>query len=148
LAAADASLPRLESMLTKAQGYLPTWGTMIIRLPPKPVGPVAFAMSDRNYWNSFARSTLTLDGATGASVRWEPYAQASRGQKVRGWMRYAHTGELGGRLGEAVAGFASAGGAFLVWTGVALALRRLAAWRSRRRAQAPEAVSSEEVVTT
>ena len=148
LAAAAASLPTLESMLTKAQGHVPTWGTMIIRLPPKPGGPVAFAMSDRNYWNSFARSTLTFDRATGASVRWEPYAQASRGQKVRGWMRYAHTGELGGRLGEAVAGLASAGGAFLVWTGVALALRRFAAWRSRRQAHAPEAVSSEDVVTT
>jgi hypothetical protein len=35
--------------------------------------------------------------------------------------------------GEAVAGLASAGGAFLVYTGVALALRRLAAWRARRR---------------
>ena len=47
-------------------------------------------------------------------------------------MRFAHTGELGGLTGEAVAGLASAGGAFLVYTGVALALRRLAAWRRRR----------------
>ena len=86
-----------------------------------------------SYWNSFARSTLTLDGATGADVRWEPYAAASRGQKVRGWMRFAHTGELGGRLGEFVAGLASAGGAFLVWTGISLALRRFAAWSARRR---------------
>ena len=48
-------------------------------------------------------------------------------------MRFAHTGELGGLAGEAIAGIASAGGGFLVWTGVALALRRLAAWRARRR---------------
>lgn len=121
---------------------------MIVRLPPKPGGPVAFAMSDRSYWNSYARSTLTIDGATGATVRWDPYAQASRGQRLRGWMRYAHTGELGGRIGEAVAGLASAGGAFLVWTGVALALRRFAAWRSRRRLRMTETVSSEDVVTT
>jgi uncharacterized iron-regulated membrane protein len=111
---------------------------MIIRLPPRAGGPVAFSMSDRNYWNSFARSTLTLDGATGADVRWEPYAASSRGQKVRGWMRFAHTGELGGLTGEFVAGLASAGGAFLVWTGISLALRRLAAWRARRAARATE----------
>jgi uncharacterized iron-regulated membrane protein len=109
---------------------------MIIRMPARPGGPVAFSMSDREYWNSFARSTLTLDGRTGAEVRWEPYAASSAGQKLRGWMRFAHTGELGGLAGEAVAGLASAGGGFLVWTGIALALRRFSAWRARRRAAA------------
>jgi uncharacterized iron-regulated membrane protein len=107
---------------------------MIVRLPARAGGPVVFSISDRAHWNSFARSTLTLNGVTGADIRWEPYAEASRGQKVRGWMRYAHTGELGGLAGEAVAGVASAGGTFLVWTGVALALRRFTAWRARRRA--------------
>ncbi len=130
----------IESLMARAGRQVPAWRTMIIRLPPRPGGPVAFSMSDREHWNSYARSTLTLDGRTGADVRWEPYAAASRGQKVRGWLRFAHTGELGGLPGEALAGAASAGGAFLVYTGVALALRRLAAWRARRRAAstAPE----------
>jgi uncharacterized iron-regulated membrane protein len=127
---------RLASMFASAERQVPQWRTMIIRLPARPGGPVAFSMSDRAYWNSFARSTLTLDGATGSTIRWEPYADSSRGQKVRGWMRFAHTGELGGVLGEALAGLASAGGALLVWTGVALALRRFAAWRARGRARA------------
>jgi uncharacterized iron-regulated membrane protein len=124
----------LDSRVARAERQMPTWRTMIIRLPPRPGGPVAVSMSNREYWNSYARSTLTLDGRTGADVRWEPYAATSRGQKVRGWMRFAHTGELGGLAGEAVAGAASAGGGFLAYTGVALALRRLAAWRARRRA--------------
>lgn len=130
----DVQRASLESLVARAERQVPTWRTMIIRLPPRPGGPVAFSMSDREYWNSFARSTLTLDGRTGADVRWEPYAASSRGQKLRGWMRFAHTGELGGLTGEAVAGLASAGGGFLVYTGIALALRRFAAWRSRRRA--------------
>jgi uncharacterized iron-regulated membrane protein len=124
----------LESLVARGEREVPTWRTMIIRLSPRPGGPVALSMSDREYWNSFARSTLTLDGRTGADVRWEPYAAASPGQRVRGWMRFAHTGELGGLAGEAVAGLASAGGGFLVWTGIALALRRLSAWCVRRRA--------------
>jgi uncharacterized iron-regulated membrane protein len=128
----------IESLVARAERQVPTWRTMIIRLPPRAAGPVAFSMSDREYWNSYARSTLTLDGRTGADVRWEPYAATSRGQKARGWLRFAHTGELGGLAGEALAGAASAGGAFLVYTGVALALRRLAAWRARRRAASPE----------
>ena len=123
----------LESLVARAEQRLPTWRTMIIRLPPRPGGPVSFSMSDREHWNSFARSTLAENGVTGAETSWEPYAQANRGQKLRGWMRFAHTGELGGRMGELVAGLASAGGAFLVWTGISLALRRFAAWSARRR---------------
>jgi uncharacterized iron-regulated membrane protein len=132
----------LATLVARAERELPTWRTMIIRLPARSNGPVSFSMSDREHWNSFARSTLTLDSATVPGpgddvsrvkvVRWEPYAASSPGQKLRGWMRFAHTGELGGLTGEAVAGLASLGGAFLVYTGVALALRRLAAWRRRR----------------
>ena len=123
----------LSAMMAQAERHVPTWRTTIIRLPAQPGGPVTLSISDRNYWNSFARSTLTIDASSGAEISWQPYSQSSRGQKVRGWMRFAHTGELGGWLGETVAGVASAGGTFLVWTGIALALRRLVAWRSRRR---------------
>jgi uncharacterized iron-regulated membrane protein len=138
-AAATSDAPArvsLESLVARAEQQVPTWRTMILRLPSRPGGPVAISMSDREYWNGFARSTLTLDGRTGADIRWEPYTASSAGQKLRGWMRFAHTGELGGLPGEAVAGLASAGGGFLVWTGIALALRRFSAWRARRRAAA------------
>ncbi len=127
----------LQPMLAQAERQVPTWRTIIMRLPPRAGGPVSFSISDRAYWNSFARSTLTIDGTTGSIARWEPYAASSLGQRVRGWMRFAHTGELGGLPGEAVAGLASVGGGFLVWTGISLALRRLSAWRARRRAAQP-----------
>jgi hypothetical protein len=48
-------------------------------------------------------------------------------------MRFAHTGEVLGLFGQTVAGVVSAGGVVLVWTGIALALRRLVAWARRRR---------------
>jgi uncharacterized iron-regulated membrane protein len=101
----------------------------------------------RDHWNAYARSSLTLDGTTGAIVRWEPYQGTSLGQKMRGWMRFAHTGELGGLPGEAIAGLASAGGAFLVWTGCALALRRFSAWRDRSRKVAPGTGTPEDRAT-
>lgn len=66
---------------------MPTWGTMTVRLAALPTGPVSFTMTDASYWNSFARSQLTLDAASGAVVRWEPYANTSLGQKGRGWVR-------------------------------------------------------------
>jgi uncharacterized iron-regulated membrane protein len=130
----QAAAAALQPMLAEAERQVPTWRTIIMRLPPRAGGPVSISISDRAHWNSFARSTITIDGTTGAVGRWEPYAASSLGQKVRGWMRFAHTGELGGLPGEAVAGLASAGGVFLVWTGISLALRRFFAWRARRRA--------------
>ena len=47
-------------------------------------------------------------------------------------MRFAHTGEVLGIPGQTIAGAVSAGGAVLVWTGLALAWRRLRAWLKRR----------------
>lgn len=51
-------------------------------------------------------------------------------------MRFAHTGEYYGLAGQTLAGLASAGGAVLVYTGLALAWRRFVAWL-RRRARTP-----------
>jgi threonine/homoserine/homoserine lactone efflux protein len=47
-------------------------------------------------------------------------------------VRFGHTGEAGGVIGETVAAVASLGAAFLVWTGLSLALRRLRAARERQ----------------
>jgi uncharacterized iron-regulated membrane protein len=56
----------------------------------------------------------------------------SLGQRARIWVRFSHTGELGGVAGQVLAGIGCVGGGFLVWTGVSLACRRFAAWRARR----------------
>ena len=50
------------------------------------------------------------------------------GQKPRGWLRFAHTGELGGLAGQIIAGLGCLGGVFLVYTGLSLAFRRLWNW--------------------
>jgi uncharacterized iron-regulated membrane protein len=141
--AADPPALTLEGALQRARAQVPTWRTIVLRLPARDGGAISFTISDREHWNAFARSTLTIDPGAPDRARWEPYAATSLGQKVRGWMRFAHTGELGGRAGELVAGLASAGGAVLVYTGLALAWRRLLAWRGRRLARRPAVASSE-----
>lgn len=119
----------LDQLWARAERQLPTWQTVTMRLPDRPGAAVSFTMNDAQNWNSFARSQLTLDPATARIVRWEPYADGSRGQKWRGWIRFGHTGELGGVVGQCLAGGASLGGVVLVWTGLSLALRRLVGWR-------------------
>ena len=78
------------------------------------------------------RGTLTVDRATADVVRWEPFDQQSTGRQLRSFLRFAHTGEYFGLVGQTIAGLASAGAVVLVWTGISLALRRFGAWRSRR----------------
>ena len=62
----------------------------------------------------------------------ETFASLNAGRRVRSWSRFVHTGEAFGFGGQTVAGIASAGGVMLVWTGIALSLRRFAGWRLRR----------------
>ena len=78
--------------------------------------------------HNFARSQLTLNRATAEVVKWEPYSENSTGRKLRSWFRGLHTGEAFGFFGQTIAGLASLGGCFLVWTGLAMAWRRFRSW--------------------
>jgi uncharacterized iron-regulated membrane protein len=123
------TLDTLDQAWTRAVEQVPTWKSITARLPARAGAPVTFSIVDARSWNAFARSQLTVNARTAAVVKWEPYDQQSRGQKWRGWVRFGHTGELAGLPGQIVAGVACVGGAFLVYTGLALAVRRLAASR-------------------
>ena len=68
----------------------------------------------------------------GDLVSYESFASQTPARRLRSIMRFAHTGEVLGFAGQTVAGLATAGGTVLVYTGIALAFRRLGAWWSRR----------------
>ena len=118
---------QLDRVWLRAQTTLPTWRSVTLRVPSRPGAPFALTLSDGASWNRFARSQLTLDAASAEVRPWTPYASTSLGQRARGWLRFAHTGELGGLTGQIVAGIGCVGGVFLVWTGVSLSIRRFAA---------------------
>jgi uncharacterized iron-regulated membrane protein len=118
-----------DSWMAAAQRQLPGWTLVTLRLPARPGDAVKFALTDSPSRSPFGRSALTLDATTAAVAKWEPFAGFGLERKLRVAARWAHTGEIGGGIGQLVAGLASAGGTVLVWTGVALAWRRLRAWR-------------------
>ena len=120
--------PALDRLWSRAEQQIPTWSLLSMRLPNGEGDPVAFTITDGANWNAFARSTLTLNSADAAVIQWQPYEASSLGQKARGWLRFAHTGELGGLIGQIIAGIGCLGGVFLVYTGVSLAVRRLWNW--------------------
>jgi uncharacterized iron-regulated membrane protein len=134
-AAADSEVPLqdLDRIWTLAERQVPEWRSITLRLPPAADAPLAFTIYRGQRGRPDLRGQLTVDRQRGEIVRWEPYSSQSRGQKLRAWLRWIHTGEAGGILGQTVAGLASASGAFLVWTGLALAWRRFQNFRFERR---------------
>jgi uncharacterized iron-regulated membrane protein len=131
-AAAPQSFDGVDALWARAEQQVHAWKSIAMRLPAGPAGAVTFTIDEGDGGQPQKRSTLTLDVRTGEIVRWEPFASLSAGRRLRSYLRFAHTGEVLGLFGQTVAGLASAGAAVLVWTGVALAWRRLWAWRQRR----------------
>lgn len=117
----------LDQVFTKAENQTP-WKSLSLRLPIAKDQAV-FTVEEGIYRNIFARSTLTVDTKTGEVAKWEPYGEQNAARQLRSWSRFTHTGETGGFIGQLIGFIACIGGAFLVWTGISLALRRFWHWR-------------------
>jgi uncharacterized iron-regulated membrane protein len=132
-------LAGLDAAWTRAEAEVPGWQSLSLRLPAAPTAPWVFsADTSTGARRPDTRTQLTLDRATGATLKVEGYGATPAGRKAIGWLRFIHTGEAFGPLGQTVAGAASLAAVMLVWTGLSLALRRLAAWkRQRARGNAP-----------
>lgn len=131
----------LEMLFARAAQRAPGWKTISLRLPNTRQDTLTFSIDQGNGGRPDLRSQLTLDSRTGQVVRWEPFSSYNRGRQLRSWARFTHTGEALGLGGQTIAAIASAGASLLVFTGLALALRRLAGWKNRRSAkhELPEA---------
>jgi len=127
------NLEGLDELWAVAEGRVAGWRSITLRLPDSPAAPVSFTIARGQRGRADLRAQLTLDRATAGTVRWEPYESQGAGRRLRTWSRWVHTGEAGGVAGQTLAGLASAGAAVLVWTGIALAWRRLLAFRLRRK---------------
>ncbi|HYW31230.1 MAG TPA: PepSY-associated TM helix domain-containing protein [Gemmatimonas sp.] len=131
LAGLDGSI---DALLARATAHTTDWRTVTLQLPIKSAEKVSFAIDAGNGGQPQLRQTLVLDGATAAVLSNERFADGTRGRQLRSILRFTHTGEVLGVPGQTVAGLASLAGAILVWTGLALSFRRLAAWLRRGRA--------------
>jgi uncharacterized iron-regulated membrane protein len=134
-------LDGLNPLWTRAEQYSSGWKAISLRLPTNPEAPLAFTIDHGTGGEPQKRATLTLDRKTGEVTKWEPFSSFTPGRQLRTFLRFAHTGEVGGITGQTVAGIVSLGGAVLVWTGLALAWRRFRAWKARRAKVAAEALA-------
>ena len=124
------SLDGINAAFEQARNKVPGWQTITWRAAQG--NTVALAVAESHRGRVDLRSTITVDRSTGQIVRTETFSEQSRGRRWRSWLRFVHTGEAFGIIGQSIAGIASAGAAVLAWTGLALNWRRLRAWVTRR----------------
>ncbi|MBG99062.1 MAG: peptidase [Solibacterales bacterium] len=121
----------LDKLFQRAVAIEPEWTSITVRLADDSTTPVTFSIDRGNGFRPDLRSTLLLDRETGDIVRHDTYDDNKTAYKARRWIRYIHTGEAGGLIGQTLAGVASLGGCLLVYTGLMLSWRRFRAWREK-----------------
>jgi uncharacterized iron-regulated membrane protein len=126
-------LTGVDALLARAEQRTSGWRSITLTLPTKPDAPVVFAVDGGTGGQPQKRAELQLDRASGNEVRWQPFSAGTPGRRLRAILRFAHTGEVLGVVGQTIAGLVSLGAAVLVYTGLALACRRLLKWLRRRR---------------
>ncbi len=126
----------LETLLGVAQQSVPRWREISFRLgggrrgnEPRELDvalrqPLTVQIRTEDQWPLFSSIDLTLHPITGEQLRRSEHADASAGQRLFRWMRFLHTGEALGFGGQLAAALGSLGGLVLVWTGLALTVRR------------------------
>lgn len=127
-----------EELLRRARGELiargiSDWKTISMQAAIAPGAPTTFRI-DRSIGGQPAKVyNLELGGEDGSVTNWGTFADNSPGSRARSNIRFLHTGEVFGFPGQTIAGLASLAACFMVWTGLALAWRRLVQPLFRRR---------------
>ncbi len=125
----------LEAALRVAGGWVGNWQSLTLMLPRPRAEEVSVEVRGGGTGQPQKTGTLTLDAATGSPLSWETFADEPAGRRAQEFLRYAHTGEYWGVAGRLIAALCSLAATLMVWTGLALALRRLRRWLALRRAR-------------
>jgi uncharacterized iron-regulated membrane protein len=130
---APANWNGLDQAWPTAEQQVAGWKSIRIQGSASVNAPFTFAIDRGDGTQPQLRGTLTVNRSTGAVTNWADFSSNSTGQQLRLLARFTHTGESLGVWGQTIAGIATFGGAVMVYTGIALSLRRLFAWRRRRK---------------
>ena len=140
----SSAFTELDTPIAHALAFTPGISSVSLRLPTGGDTKALTLQLTRFDRQPVLRDTLTLTPGDARVLKWEPLAAATRGRHWRTVVRFLHTGELFGAPGQTVALTAALGALLLVWTGISLALRRLAAFRRRRNQPHPTSATAPE----
>lgn len=129
----------LDALVLRARAEMPNADELGLELPKEAAeegnrAAIQVTAREKGAHRPVAISHLSLDPYTGEALHLTRFEDQARAARIRGWLRYLHTGEALGLAGQLVAAMASLGALVLVFTGLALALRRLVRFRRRKEA--------------
>ncbi|KCZ85976.1 PepSY-associated TM helix domain-containing protein [Hyphomonas adhaerens MHS-3] len=124
----------LDSLIAQATEDFPNWRRVSITLPKPDAATLEMSVDWGNGTQASKKRSLTVardgSGLIGAPVG----DTSSPALKARRYLRFVHTGEIYGLIGQTLAGLASIAGMVLVYTGISLAIRRLIRMRNSGKA--------------
>ncbi|MGX1499252.1 putative iron-regulated membrane protein [Labrenzia sp. MBR-25] len=126
------SLQAIADELKQAE---PDWRTLSIKLPNGRAARVMVTVDTGNGTQLSRQTTYTVSRVSGDVLGVSGAEDQPAGRRARMFLRFLHTGEVYGFVGQTLAGLASLASVFLFYTGFALAYRRLIQPLFRRRAQ-------------
>jgi uncharacterized iron-regulated membrane protein len=128
----DIEFEGADFALAHAGVHVPKWKTISLRVPASADGALSLTLDSGSGGQPQRRSILTVDRASGKKPRLESFDDQELGRRARSWLRFVHTGEYYGVIGQTIAAIASVAAVMLVWTGLALSLVRFFSWRRAR----------------
>lgn len=123
----------LDAVQPELATRIPDWRMITLRVPGDVETPIEARIDQGWGGEPQKRHTVRYDAASGQEVAYEAFDDRTRGSRFRTFLRFAHTGEFFGVFGQTVAGIVTLLSVILVWTGFALAWRRLVRTLLRRR---------------
>jgi uncharacterized iron-regulated membrane protein len=121
----------VEGYLVAVAERVPAWQSVTLTLPSAEDTLVSAVVAEGNTYRPDLRTTLVLHATSAEIQEVRDYASLSTSRKIRAWVRFGHTGEVFGVLGQTIATIATLAGVLLVYTGLSLSVRRVAAWYGR-----------------
>lgn len=113
---------RLFQIAASGEAY---WRSITLRLPLPDDGSANFIIDRGDGGQPQLQTNLLLDISSGAVLHRKAFGDQSAGSRARSVVRRLHTGEIFGLAGQVIAAAASLAAVLMVWTGLALAWRRL-----------------------
>jgi uncharacterized iron-regulated membrane protein len=113
-----------DGLFFTASNHHEEWRSITMDFPKETDQIVTFAIDNGNGGEPHKKGDLVLDRVHGNIVTWTPFSDYSAGRKARNIIRFLHTGEALGLVGQTIAGLVSLFATVMVWTGLALTYRK------------------------
>lgn len=116
--------PNTDQLFAIAEMQQEGWQFITMNVPDGNEVEALFVIDKSPGGQPYKIAELTLSTTTGQVLNWQPFSAYSPYRKARNVIRFLHTGETLGILGQTIAGLVSIFACIMVWTGFALAYRK------------------------